>query len=133
MGGDSGYLVLVHLVEVNGVVLRAEELLPEFGKFQRCVCEFPAAAGSAFDAAAEHAAQDLVAETDSREAHPGSCFPEVLQQVHEFEDPGVVAVGVVHAAGDDDGADVFGDFFESWNVSWVVAVFDYEVHVCFDA
>lgn len=57
----------------------------------------------------------------------------MLQQLHELEDPGVVAVGVVHAAGDDDGADVCWDFLNGGDVAWVVAVFDYEVHVCFDA
>jgi hypothetical protein len=60
-------------------------------------------------------------------------LPELCEELDEFEDPGVVAVGVVHAAGYDDGADVGGDFVNSWDVAWVVAVFDYEVHVCFDA
>lgn len=55
------------------------------------------------------------------------------EEVDELEDPGVVAVGVVHAAGDDDGADVIRDFVDGWDVAWVVAVFDDVVHVCFHA
>lgn len=73
-----------------------------------------------------------MAEADSRKPHRRACFPEFLQEVHEFEDPFVVAVRVVHAAGDDDGADVFGDFFDGRDVAWVIAGFDDVVHVCLD-
>ena len=53
--------------------------------------------------------------------------------MHEFEDPGVFAVRVIHAAGDDDGAHVFGDFVYGGDVAGFIAVFDYVVHVGFDA
>ena len=65
MRGHGGYLVLVHLVQVDGVVLRAEELLPDVGQLQWRVCQLPAAGRGGLDTAAEHAAQDLVAEADA--------------------------------------------------------------------
>jgi len=131
--GHGGHLVLVHLVQVDGVVVRAEEVLADVGEFHGRVCEFPAAAGGGFDGGAEHAAEDLVAEADAAEAHGGSCLPQLCEEVDEFEDPGVVAVRVVHAAGDDDGADIAGDFVDGWDVARVVAVLDDVVHVCLDA
>jgi len=118
---------------VDDVVFRAEQLLPDVCQFQRRMCQFPAAGRSGLDAAAQHATEDLVAEADARETHGRPGFPEFLQQMHEFEYPGVFAVRVVHAAGDDDGAHVVWDFVDSRYVAWVVAVFDYVVHVGFDA
>lgn len=60
-------------------------------------------------------------------------MPELREEVDELEDPGVVAVRVVHAAGDDDGANIAGDFVDGWDMAWVVTVFDDVVHVCLDA
>lgn len=131
--GHGGHLVLVHLVQVDGVVVRAEEVLADVGEFHGRVCEFPAAAGGGFDGGAEHAAEDLVAEADAAEAHGGSCLPQLCEEVDELEDPRVVAVRVVHAAGDDDGADIAGDFVDGWDVARVVAVLDDVVHVRLDA
>lgn len=118
---------------MDGVVRGAEEEFADVCEFHRRVCEFPAAGGGGFYGSAEHAAEDLVAEADAGKAHVRASLPELFQELHEFEDPGVVAVGVVHAAGDDDGADVGGDLFDGGHVAWIIAVFDYEVHVCFDA
>jgi hypothetical protein len=126
-------LVLVHLVQVDGVVVRAEEEFADVGEFHGCVREFPAAAGGGLDGGAERAAEDLVAEADTRESHGRSCLPELSEEVDELEDPRVVAMRVVHATGDDNGADVGRDFVDGRDVAGVVAVFDDVVHVCFDA
>lgn len=63
--GHGGHLVLVHLVQVDGVVVRAEEVLADVGEFHGRVREFPAAAGGGLDGGAEGAAEDLVAEADA--------------------------------------------------------------------
>ena len=74
-----------------------------------------------------------MAEADAAEAHFRSCLPKLRQEFDELEDPRVVAVRVVHAAGYDDRADVVGNFLDGWDVAWVIAVFYDIVHVCLDA
>ena len=127
------HLVLMHLVQVDSVVLRAEQRFADGRELHGRVRELPAAAGRRFHAGAQRAAQDLVAEADAAEAHLGPRVPELREEVDELEDPGVGAVRVEHAAGDDDGADVLGDFVDGGHVAWVVAGFDDVVHVGFDA
>lgn len=65
VGGHGGHLVLVHLVQVDGVVLCAEEVLAYVCELHRRVGELPSTGRSRFDGAAEHAAQDLVAKADA--------------------------------------------------------------------
>ena len=60
-------------------------------------------------------------------------MPELGEEVDELEDPGVVAVRVVHAAGNDDSADIVRDFVDGRHVAWIVAVFDDVVHISLDA
>lgn len=131
--GNHGHLVLVHLVQVDDGLFGAEQVLAHVRELHGGVRQLPAAGGSRAHGAAEHAAEDLVAEADAGEAHVRARLPELLQEGDELEDPGGVGVRVVHAAGDDDGARVLGDLVDGGDVAWVLAIFHDVVHVCFDS
>lgn len=126
-------MVLVHLVEMQTGLFGAEEAAADFGQFNLCMCQFPILVRVRLDGAAQHPTEELVSEADAAEAHLWSLPPQFLQQFDEFEDPCVVAMGIVHAPRDQDGRGVLRDLFYGGDVAGVLgAVFDDIMHVAFN-
>lgn len=114
--GQRENLVLVHLVQVDVVLARAEETAADGREHDAAVTQFPVLRGSGPNGAAEEAGEELVAEADAHEVELRAFDPESPEELQQVQDPLVVPVRIVHAARDEQAVKAV-EFLHGWDAA----------------
>ena len=112
-------LVLVHLVQVDVVLARAEEAPPDGRERDAAVPQFPVPRRRGPNRAAEETGEELVAEAHPHKVEVGACDPESPEELQQLQDPWVVRVRVVRAARDEQAVEAV----EFWHGGDAAALF----------
>lgn len=114
--GQRANLVLMHLVQVNVVLGRVEEMLANGREHDAAVAQFPVLRRRGPNRAAEEAGEELVAEADAHEVEVSAFDPESPEEVQQLQDPWVVGVRIVHAACDEQPVKAV-EFLHGWDAA----------------